>query len=125
MKTEMMKHDGISSYCADLAARAARHIDGRGNGVHPTAIAQLKFVRDDASTTICSVYEPTLAIIVQGKKKILLGEETYHYGVAQYLVVSVELPVRGFVVAATPAKPQALEKVCMTTKFGKRSNQVV
>jgi len=51
---------------------------------------------------VCSVYELALAIIVQGKKKILLGEETYHYGAAQYLVVSVKLPIRGFIVAATP-----------------------
>ncbi|NER80606.1 MAG: AraC family transcriptional regulator [Leptolyngbya sp. SIO1D8] len=95
----------IASCCAELAARAARHTDGRGNGIHSTAIAQLEFMRDDASTTICNVYEPAFAIIVQGKKKILLGEETYHYGVAQCLVVSVELPVRGFIVEATPSKP--------------------
>ncbi len=105
MKTETINHDEIASRCAELAARAARHTDGRGNGFHPTEIAQLEFMRDDASTMICNVYEPALAIIVQGKKKLLLGEETYHYGVAQYLVVSVELPVRGFIVEATPDKP--------------------
>ena len=105
MKTETPYHDAIASHCAELAALAARHTDGRGIGVHPTAIAQLEFIRDDASTTVCSIYEPAIAIIVQGKKKILLGEETYHYGIAQYLVVSVELPIRGFIVEATPDKP--------------------
>ncbi|MEO0538521.1 MAG: AraC family transcriptional regulator [Cyanobacteria bacterium P01_A01_bin.123] len=114
MKTKTMNHDAmaqrysdrsIASRCAELATRAAWHTDGRGNGLHPTAIAQLEFMRDDASTTICNVYEPALAIIVQGKKEILLGEETYHYGVAQYLVVSVELPVKGYIVEATPDKP--------------------
>lgn len=105
MKSETINPDEIARRCAELAARAARHTDGRGNGVHPTAIAQLDFIRDDASTTVCSVYELALAIIVQGKKKILLGEETYHYGAAQYLVVSVELPIRGFIVEATPDKP--------------------
>ena len=105
MKSETLKLDAIASHCTELAARAARHTDDKGNGVHPTEIAQLEFIRDDASSTICSVYEPALAIIVQGKKKILLGEETYHYGAAQSLVVSVELPVRGFIVEATPDKP--------------------
>ena len=105
MKTETINDDAIIRRCAELAAQVARYTDGRGNGVHSTAIAQLDFMRDDDSTMICSVYEPALAIIVQGKKQILLGEETYHYGVAQYLVVSVELPVRGFIVEATPDQP--------------------
>ncbi|MEM9482066.1 MAG: AraC family transcriptional regulator [Cyanobacteria bacterium P01_F01_bin.116] len=114
MKTKMIDQNAmahthsdrsIASCCAELAVRAARHTDGNGNGVHPTEIAQLRFVRNDASTMTCSVYEPILAIIVQGKKEILIGEETYGYGVAQYLVASVELPVRGFIVDATPAKP--------------------
>lgn len=105
MNTETIHHDAIARRCAELAARVARHTGGRGNGIHPTAIAQLKFTRDDASTTVCSVYEPALAIIVQGKKKILLGEETYYYGANQYLVVSVELPTRGFIVESTPDQP--------------------
>ena len=114
MKTETINRNAmvqshfdrdIASRYEDLAKRAARHTNGKGNGVHPTAIAQLEFMRDDASTTICNVYEPALAIIIQGEKKILLGEETYHYGVSQYLIVSVELPVRGFIVEATPNQP--------------------
>jgi len=56
-----------------------------------------------ASTAICGVSEPILAIVVQGKKN-LLGEETYQYGAAQYLVVSVDLPLSGFVVEATTDK---------------------
>ncbi|MEL6159998.1 MAG: AraC family transcriptional regulator [Cyanobacteria bacterium J06623_5] len=114
MKTETINHKAraqirsdrsVASCCAALALRAARHTDGRGSRVHPTAIAQLDFLRDDASTTVCSIYEPAIAIIVQGKKEILLGEEAYQYGASQCLIVSVELPVSGFVVEATPDKP--------------------
>ena len=36
---------------------------------------------------------------------MLLNEETYQYGVAQYLVLSVDLPVKGCVVEATPDRP--------------------
>jgi AraC-like DNA-binding protein len=43
--------------------------------------------------------------VVQGKKEVLLNEEAYQYGVAQYLVVSVDLPLGGCVVEATPDKP--------------------
>ena len=95
----------IAARCAELAQQAARDTHSKGNGLHPTGIAQLEFMRDDTATRVCGIYEPALAIIVQGKKKILLGEETYHYGVAQQLVVSVELPVRGYHVEATAANP--------------------
>jgi AraC-like DNA-binding protein len=46
-----------------------------------------------------------LAIIVQGKKAALLGEETHRYDAGQYLVISVDLPLSGFVTQATPEQP--------------------
>ncbi|MEM9448392.1 MAG: AraC family transcriptional regulator [Cyanobacteria bacterium P01_E01_bin.6] len=105
MKSQQTNQDSIASYCADLAAQITKHTDGGNNGIHSTAIAQLEFLRDDASTTVCSIYKPAIAIIVQGSKEILLGEDTYRYGVGQFLIVSVELPVRAFIVEATPETP--------------------
>ncbi|HBL11816.1 MAG TPA: AraC family transcriptional regulator CmrA, partial [Cyanobacteria bacterium UBA11162] len=58
-----------------------------------------------APTALCAVYEPTLCIILQGKKETLLGKETYHYGAAQYIVVTVDLPLSGLIVEATPDEP--------------------
>lgn len=46
-----------------------------------------------------------LAIVVQGKKAALLGEETYHYGAAQYLILSIDLPISGFITEATSTQP--------------------
>ncbi|GAP96897.1 transcriptional regulator, AraC family [Leptolyngbya sp. NIES-2104] len=46
-----------------------------------------------------------LAIVVQGKKGAALGEEIYRYGEAQYLVVSVDQPISGFILEATPDRP--------------------
>ncbi|MGI0487707.1 AraC family transcriptional regulator [Pantanalinema rosaneae CENA516] len=82
------------------------YTDTRGDGAHQTAISQLEFMRESAaSTAIRGVFEPVLAIVIQGKKEALLGEETYQYGAAQYLVISVDLPLSGFVTEATPDKP--------------------
>lgn len=92
--------------CQELAALVTQQTEGQGNGAHKTALPQLTLMRESAvSTGMCDVVEPILAIMVQGKKEVLLGEETYQYGAAQYLVVSVDLPLRGFVVEATPDKP--------------------
>jgi AraC-like DNA-binding protein len=92
--------------CQELATQVMRHTEDNGNGIHPTAIEQLDLTRSDAvSTALHSVFQPILALVVQGQKQALLGEETYQYGAGQYLVVSVDLPMSGFVTQATPDKP--------------------
>ncbi len=99
-------NQAIANQCKELAALVTRHTDGKENGFHQTAIDQLEFARESSvSAALHGVSEPMLAIIVQGKKEALLGEETYRYGEAQYLVVSVDLPISGFIVEATPDKP--------------------
>ncbi|KAB8333213.1 AraC family transcriptional regulator [Scytonema tolypothrichoides VB-61278] len=106
MTIDTQSHGTAISQCGELAALIARHTDGKGNGAHTTAINPLAFTREcDPSKAIQSVSEPLLAIVVQGKKEVLLNEETYRYGVAQYLVVSVDLPLSGCVVEATPNQP--------------------
>lgn len=100
--------------CRELAELVTRHTDGKGNGVHSTAITQLEFMRESvASTALCTVYEPTLCIILQGKKETLLGKETYHYSAAQYIVVTVDLPLSGNIVEATPDKPYLCFKISL------------
>ena len=103
---EILHADAIANQCKELAALVTRHTDGKESNVYPTAIAPLSFTR--SSTMLCpshAVCEPILALIVQGKKEVLLGEEKYTYGAGQHLVVSVDLPLSGCVVEATPDKP--------------------
>jgi AraC-like DNA-binding protein len=95
---------GIADQCEELATLVTRHTEG--TGVYPTAIEQLSLTRSDAMVTASHIVdELRLAIIVQGKKELLLGEETYPYSAGQYLIVSVDLPISGCVVEATPDKP--------------------
>ncbi|MEG4516129.1 MULTISPECIES: AraC family transcriptional regulator [unclassified Microcoleus] len=106
MLNQVINQDAIANQCKELAALVSRHTEGKGNGLHKTAIDKLELTRESSvSAALHGVYEPLLAIIVQGQKEALLGEETYRYGEAQYLVISVDLPINGFVVEATPDKP--------------------
>lgn len=106
MMIEAQNHEAAIDRCKELAALVDRYTDGKGNGAHATAIDPLVFMREcDPSTAMHVVSEPLLAIVVQGKKEVMLNEETYQYGVAQYLVVSVDLPLSGCVVEATPDRP--------------------
>jgi hypothetical protein len=103
---QVINQDEIASQSEELVTLVTRHTDGKGNGVHKTQINQLEFMRESSvSAALHCVYEPILGIVVQGKKAALLGEETYRYGAAQYLAISVDLPIGGFVVEATPDKP--------------------
>ena len=106
MTVEIPNSDVVVDQRQELAALVARHTESNGNLVYPTAIAQLSFTRSDAtSAVIYQNYEPRLAILVQGKKDIVLGEEMYPCDAGQYLVASVDLPLGACIVEATPDKP--------------------
>ena len=112
MTVEISTSEVIANQCQALATLVMRHT--KGNGLHPTAINQLSFGRSDATTSaIYSVDEPRLTLIVQGKKEMLLGEETYPYHAGQYQVLSVALPLSGCVVEATPDQPCLVVKLSL------------
>ncbi len=48
---------------------------------------------------------PCFAMVVQGAKSLTLGDEIYRYGVGDYLVVSLDLPVLSRVTEASPDQP--------------------
>src|SRR5215475_13747049 len=76
------------------------------DGIHPTAISRLFLIRRSQPTDPCpTVYDPALCIVVQGRKQVMLADEIYIYGPEQFLVVSIDLPMMGQVIEATPAEP--------------------
>lgn len=91
--------------CAELAALIEQHTSSERSGYYPTAIDSLVFVRCDTSKTMQDVSEPLFAIVVQGEKKLSLSEESFQYGIAQYLVTSVDLPLSVCMIEATPDQP--------------------
>jgi AraC-like DNA-binding protein len=52
-----------------------------------------------------AVYEPVFALVVQGEKRLALGDEVFTCGKGSFLVVSVDLPVSFQISRATPAVP--------------------
>jgi AraC-like DNA-binding protein len=91
--------------CAELAALIDRYTHGKEGNYHATAIDPLVFVRCNTSKTIQTVSDPLFAMVVQGNKKLSLNEELFQYGIAQYLVVSVDLPLSVCMIEATPDQP--------------------
>lgn len=52
-----------------------------------------------------AVVEPSFCVIAQGSKDIELGPETFRYDPAHYLINTMQLPLTGEVVEATPQQP--------------------
>lgn len=76
------------------------------DGMHKTAIDGLYCIK--LSTThqqLPTVYQPSICVIVQGAKQVLLEEEIYEYAPPQFLAVSVDLPLVGQVIEATAETP--------------------
>jgi len=51
------------------------------------------------------VSEPSVAIVAQGAKRTVLNGRSYDYHAGQYLVVSIDLPLTGYVLEASPGEP--------------------
>jgi len=77
-----------------------------GNGIHATTIAGLNCIKlNVVDENLPSVYCPSLCVIVQGKKRVLLENEIFQYQPSEYLVASVDLPLIGQVIEATEQSP--------------------
>jgi AraC-like DNA-binding protein len=88
---------------ANLRESIARHAD---QGLTPTALPGVSVVCSPTTTEpLCGVAEPTLAVVAQGVKDTTLNGRTFTYGVGQFLVVSVDLPVIGHVTQGTAEEP--------------------
>ncbi|MFJ3405101.1 AraC family transcriptional regulator N-terminal domain-containing protein [Promicromonospora sp. NPDC090134] len=71
-----------------------------------TAIDGVRICRFDRDIPPASSMSGTvLAVVAQGTKRLALGDSIHEYGAGQYLVASVDLPVTGHVVDATPSHP--------------------
>jgi AraC-like DNA-binding protein len=54
---------------------------------------------------VATMYRPSICIVAGGRKEVVLGEKVYALDQGRFLLVTVEVPVTGCVVAATPQEP--------------------
>jgi AraC-like DNA-binding protein len=54
---------------------------------------------------IPSMYEPMLCYVLQGAKRVTVGEHTLEYRGGSFLIASLDLPAMGQVIEASPEKP--------------------
>ena len=73
---------------------------------HVTAVPGLSlFRREEPTGPISGMYEPSVCLVAQGAKRVLLGDDTYVYDAHHYLITSVHLPTIVQIIDASPEKP--------------------
>jgi AraC-like DNA-binding protein len=100
---------------SELAALLSRRITTDGG--YETAIPELMLYRFSNPTEPTEVMQqPAVYVVVQGRKQVTVGDDTYIYDPSQYLAVSLALPAIARVVEASPEKPY----LCMTLRVDAR-----
>jgi AraC-like DNA-binding protein len=103
-KTKAFEDDGIALTRSELGKRIARWTEDGEK--HETAIPRLSlFRRNQLTGPISSMYEPSICLVTQGAKRVLLGEDTYVYDARNFLITSVHLPTVVQIIDASPEKP--------------------
>jgi AraC-like DNA-binding protein len=73
---------------------------------HITAIPGLTlFRRDEPTEPFSGMYEPSVCVVAQGAKRVILGEDTFIYDAQHYLITSVHLPTVVQIIDASEEKP--------------------
>ncbi|MBL8289129.1 MAG: AraC family transcriptional regulator [Rubrivivax sp.] len=106
MQTSLEKdrRSRLAQMQAGLASRIERHT--RGVADCATPIAGLTLFRREAPArpAVCMV-EPSIVMVAQGTKRLLVGGEGYAYDAERFLVTSLDIPANSEVIAASVREP--------------------
>ncbi|WP_025535206.1 AraC family transcriptional regulator [Vibrio parahaemolyticus] len=96
------------AYRAFATQKLAKLIDrwtGNGNQ-YDTPISGLRFSRWTTPTPPTSyTHNPSICLIAQGRKRVLLGEESFIYDANHFLISSVDLPIIANIIEASEEQP--------------------
>ncbi|MCS0026680.1 AraC family transcriptional regulator [Vibrio alginolyticus] len=96
-----------SSTLASAIEKLAKHIEKWANGAnqYDTEIPGLRFSRWATPTPPTSyTHNPSICLIAQGRKRVLLGEDSFVYDANHFLISSVDLPIIANIIEASEDK---------------------
>jgi AraC-like DNA-binding protein len=106
----VMIHQQAEREAKLLQANREELVERIGQAMREDGIAQplqglYLYRRSSPLQLLHGVSEPSVAVIAQGSKEVLLGENRYRYGPSQYLLATVELPTIRRVLEASKERP--------------------
>jgi AraC-like DNA-binding protein len=88
----------------ELAGKIAAHAPALGE--NPTAVPGLALYRRTTPTACYrAIYEPSLTVFVQGRKRINLGGTAYLCDASSFLLTSIDVPAEGQILEASERVP--------------------
>lgn len=91
-----------------LRDEALSHFDGVPESQRDvgSALPYLSFIRFTRPTELTrGMLEPSMCLVLQGRKKVLIGSQISHYGRGSYVLSAIDMPVSGQVSEASLAEP--------------------
>lgn len=89
---------------SDLAALIVRHLPDDGVlELHDQGLGLIRY--GGPTDRVPTLHRPAVCLIAQGAKVVTVGDDTFRYDPATHLVISVDLPLTGQVVEASPERP--------------------
>lgn len=104
MPAHISQTDSIKQALTGLRDSIAR-LTAQGE-LLPTTIPALSLYQKSGPTEpIRGMYEPSICMVVQGSKRVILGSDIYVYDAQRYLITSTHLPTAFQILEASPEKP--------------------
>ncbi|RVU43726.1 AraC family transcriptional regulator [Rubrivivax rivuli] len=97
--------DALAATRSALATRLLRQAPGEGLHTLEALPGLMIYRADQLSGSVCGVYEPCVAVVVQGSKRVVLGSDTLVYDSTRYLLTSLNLPTVATILEASPEQP--------------------
>jgi AraC-like DNA-binding protein len=107
MKADVMQNidnNSLEVAIEALVASIAR-LTEKGE-LHTTAVPGLSlFRREEPTEPMTGMYQPSVCMVAQGAKRVMLGDDTFVYDAHHYLITSVHLPTVVQIIEASREKP--------------------
>jgi AraC-like DNA-binding protein len=104
-RSEMNEIEQLSEQLRELVASQMRGLPA-GPLDLPTGLPWLSLIRRPAPTPVGrGILSPSVCLLVQGEKEMLVGQQVLRYGPGCYVQAGVAMPVSGQVIRASEAAP--------------------
>lgn len=96
--------DNINQYC-------------NRDGLHHTQIDGVHYFRmSKPNNKLPVIYRPSIYVVAQGAKKVMIKDEMLQYSKGKFLAVSIDLPIVGQVIEATIDEPYLCVQIDIDAK---------
>ena len=97
--------DALAACRQRLIDKLLRHTRSGEVLNHPALPSLITVRQDEVQSSVCGVYDPCVALVVQGRKSVDIGDRTLVYDAHSCFVTPLDLPGVATILEASPDRP--------------------